>query len=183
MKLQATVLPQNATDKTVAYATDAEGITVSAYGLVSWTDETPFGTYTVTATTVNGLTDTFELTLAGRNLLVKTGITKDYAINNTGALYQHTGHNTSPKIVVSQGDSYVCKRNADSSLNDKNWRIAFYDADDALVKWDYSATTDAKVLLVPNNTAYMRVSYPNDANVKLEQGNVATPYTVAPEDL
>ena len=64
--------PTDATDKTVTYTIeDAEGLTVSNTGLISWTADTPSGTYQTTVTTTDGgLTDTHSLTLTEPIILV-----------------------------------------------------------------------------------------------------------------
>lgn len=61
----ATVQPENATNKNVTYEVDeAEGLSVDASGVLSWTSDTPVGTYTVTVTTVDGgKTDTATLSI------------------------------------------------------------------------------------------------------------------------
>ena len=65
-QLSATVSPEDATDKSVTYSImpNAEGLTVSSAGLISWTEEVPFGVYITTVTTADGgFTDTNSLTL------------------------------------------------------------------------------------------------------------------------
>lgn len=64
-QLTAKVSPENATNKSVTYKVDeAEGLTVNASGVLAWTENTPAGTYTVTATTADGnKTDTSTLTI------------------------------------------------------------------------------------------------------------------------
>lgn len=65
-QLTATVAPSNATNKSVTYAVapSTTGLSVNNSGLISWTEETPAGTYTTTATTTDGAkTDTHVLTL------------------------------------------------------------------------------------------------------------------------
>ncbi|GIO25170.1 putative Ig domain-containing protein [Oceanobacillus sp. J11TS1] len=65
-QLNANVSPNNATNKAVSYdiSPDAEGLFVSGNGRISWTEDTPAGTYTTTVTTDDGeYTDTHVLTL------------------------------------------------------------------------------------------------------------------------
>lgn len=65
-QLNATVSPSNATNKSVSYAIspDADGLSVSGSGNITWTESTPAGEYTTTVTTVDGdYTDTHVLTL------------------------------------------------------------------------------------------------------------------------
>lgn len=65
-QLTATVAPSNATNKAVTYsiAPSATGLAVNASGKVTWTAETPAGTYTTTVKTTDGnKTDTHVLTL------------------------------------------------------------------------------------------------------------------------
>ncbi|WP_246145110.1 phage tail protein [Oceanobacillus sojae] len=65
-QLNATVSPSNATNKSVSYAIspDADGLSVSGSGNITWTENTPSGTYTTTVTTDDGdYTDTHVLTL------------------------------------------------------------------------------------------------------------------------
>lgn len=54
-QMTAKVLPENASNKNVTYKVDSEeGLTVNASGVLAWTENTPAGTYTVTATTADG---------------------------------------------------------------------------------------------------------------------------------
>lgn len=65
-QLTSTVAPSNATNKAVTYsiAPSAAGLAVNVSGKVTWTAETPAGTYTTTAKTTDGnKTDTHVLTL------------------------------------------------------------------------------------------------------------------------
>lgn len=65
-QLTATVSPSDATNKSVTYtiSPDADGLSVNGSGNITWTENTPAGEYTVTATTGDGgLTDTHTLTL------------------------------------------------------------------------------------------------------------------------
>ncbi|GAK09622.1 putative Ig domain-containing protein [Geomicrobium sp. JCM 19038] len=65
-QVSATVNPSDATNKAVTYSVspDAEGLSVSGGGRVSWTADTPAGEYTTTVTTEDGShTDTHTLTL------------------------------------------------------------------------------------------------------------------------
>lgn len=65
-QLTDTVEPTNATNKSVSYAIapSATGLSVNNSGLISWSAETPAGSYTTTVTTVDGShTDTHALTL------------------------------------------------------------------------------------------------------------------------
>ena len=65
-QLTANVAPENATNKAVTYsiAPTATGLSVNASGKITWTAETPAGTYTTTVKTADGnKTDTHVLTL------------------------------------------------------------------------------------------------------------------------
>ncbi|MGG4180797.1 putative Ig domain-containing protein [Virgibacillus pantothenticus] len=65
-QLTATVTPEKATNKNVAYsiAPTTKGLSVSNAGLITWTEETPAGKYTTTVVTKDGnKKDTHELTL------------------------------------------------------------------------------------------------------------------------
>lgn len=65
-QVSATVNPSDATNKAVTYSVspDAEGLSVSGGGRVSWTADTPAGEYTTTVTTDDGgHTDEHVLTL------------------------------------------------------------------------------------------------------------------------
>ena len=65
-QLNATVIPEDATNKDVSYeiAPEVEGISVNNSGLIEWTDNTAAGEYTTTVTTIDGsFTDTHVLTL------------------------------------------------------------------------------------------------------------------------
>ena len=209
MKLQATVLPQNATDKTVAYTTDAEGITVSADGLVSWTDETPFGTYVVTATTVNGLTDEFELTLAGRNLIKVD--TSDWRVRTATSAWDVWTISTVNRIDLPVGSAVVGQVEISNYSNDSvgvRANIRWYSEDnlsnESFISEENVSNSNGYFKKGNEGIATIKGKVPEGANycavilkkqdgntsvncewrhVKLEQGNVATPYTVAPEDL
>lgn len=65
-QLTATMAPENATNKAVTYsiAPPTEGLTVSASGNITWTEDVPAGVYTTTVETEDGsFTDTNVLTL------------------------------------------------------------------------------------------------------------------------
>lgn len=65
-QLTATVSPESATNKNVNYSIEpsTEGLSVSNTGKITWTENTPAGTYTTTVKTEDGeKTDTHVLTL------------------------------------------------------------------------------------------------------------------------
>lgn len=65
-QVNATVSPSAATNKSVAYdiSPEADGLSVSGNGRISWTADTPASTYTTTVTTADGdYTDIHVLTL------------------------------------------------------------------------------------------------------------------------
>lgn len=56
-QFNAIIEPSDATDQSVTYELvdeGVEGITVDLSGLVTWTEATPAGTYTIKATTTDG---------------------------------------------------------------------------------------------------------------------------------
>ena len=205
IQLQATVLPQNATDKTVAW--HAEGITVSADGLVSWTDETPFGTHVVTATTVNGLTDTFELTLAGRNLIPIDST--DYITKVPSSIWDsHLSESTFPMDLEEGADVTFAVEVADypsESVYIRPYIRFLYNEVRTSIISESTQAESSKIITkgndglvtvktkVPAGAKYFLVAFKKSdgttligykwRHAKLEQGNVATQYTVAPEDL
>ena len=231
IQLQATVLPSDATDKTVAYTTDAEGITVSADGLVSWTDETAFGTYTVTATTVNGLTDEFELTLVANNMFNNskmasalntynaTNVTQEYADEPTSSYGKARRVSGTTTASGNGGGAYTSIQHAESG--EYYWQVNVKGIKGQMMSigYQYSTSIGRKLVELTGDwqivTNVFTASNPSDANftfyiqgnslgfeyyihspimvksedipsetfAKLEQGNVATQYTVAPEDL
>lgn len=66
-QLTATVAPSNATNKAITYsiAPSATGLAVNASGKITWSAETPAGTYTTTVKTTDGnKTDAHVLTLS-----------------------------------------------------------------------------------------------------------------------
>ena len=74
-QLTAAVAPSNATNKTVVYsiAPITDGLSVNASGKITWTEDVPAGTYTVTVTTADGSkTDTSTLVLSEPEIPVDT---------------------------------------------------------------------------------------------------------------
>ena len=127
--------------------------------------------------------------VGGTNLIVQGRTSAGY-VDYTGTLVALAGYRASDFIPVEPGAEIVFQEWAETAGT--LWRgAAYYDAEKAHIRdrnvGEYAYDTDhvSDVYTVPENAAYVRVSYTwtDGCRVKLEQGNKATDWSPSPEEV
>lgn len=121
-----------------------------------------------------------NLAVDGRNLIIRTGELVGQMVGPGGQISSYGSATLTPAIIkVTPGEPLTMSGTAGG---DNTFRYAFYDeAGNALMR-EYTDLTPAKTVIAPAESATFRISYPKEAQVKLERGNVATDWSPAPED-
>ncbi|MBE5926643.1 MAG: hypothetical protein E7270_06735 [Lachnospiraceae bacterium] len=134
--------------------------------------------------------DIDNLTIGGRNLIVRSESTEDAYYNQNGAFQTGIGAGTAAMtsyIPISPNTQYTFSRAAGGG---DYFRFNWYDSDKNYI--DRKAITEITNGLAgvftwtsPSTAYYLLVSYPWDeaSQAKLERGNRATDWTPAPEDV
>ena len=119
--------------------------------------------------------------LVTRNQMVNTWLdanpeTRTYPTpNDTG--YDNA---TSPDLIfVTAGEKFTLSKVTVSG--DNNFRIDYLDANKQYVN-RYTQSTNVATITIPENVAYLWVSYPLDSYPKIERGEIKTQWTLAPQD-
>lgn len=127
-----------------------------------------------------------NLQIGGRNLIIQKNVVNGYVANN-GTLISGSAYRASDYIQVSPGDTLVFQMWMPSSI--RVWiDDTYFDINKKYVTGhggEYITTNHVrKIYTVPTGVSYIRVSYSwnDDFKVKLEIGNRATDWTLAPED-
>ena len=145
-----------------------------------------------------------EIEIGARNLYIIRNSHEGYltvggaynTYGNMGASYQE---HTSQDIIVTAGETiqfqgWVTKTWDPTSTTDYFWHAyQFYAADKSLIgsRWTNTSSTTVNgkeyfkhSITVPTNAAILRVSARlyTDGKIKVEKGNIATDWTLAPED-
>ncbi|QIG60342.1 tail-associated lysin [Streptococcus phage D4446] len=142
---------------------------------------------------------TANVQVGGRNLYIISKATKGYITAYSEEIHAPTGANeyTSDFIPVSANNKYIFQGWVTVPDGGYPWhRYHYYGADKRKIGGPYMFESNtpltgkqhyAEHITVPNdrNIAYIRISarFYDDGKLKFEQGNVATDYTLAPEDL
>ena len=115
----------------------------------------------------------------GRNMIIRSTETKGYYIHaNTTTVF--STHAISDWIKIEGGKKYTFSKTTTNS--DPYFRIQWYDS----TKTYLSRVTTTELEFTyqfPANANYVKVSYPMDAKPKMELGEKATPFSLAPEDV
>ncbi|QBX24955.1 tail fiber protein [Streptococcus phage Javan220] len=123
-----------------------------------------------------------------RNLIIRSQIQNGY-IDNAGNLVSSNDHFTTGFIDGTNNKQFTIAAPKLGGGLLEWFRLVKYDSDKNFLERDIiSYTQNAKTVKVINladNVAYFKVSFDGvyDESFKIERGNVATPYSQAPEDL
>lgn len=144
-----------------------------ANGSISTLEQRADG-FDATVTRVN------NLSVGGRNLIVRTGEIDGRIIGTGGSIVPWDNSAVTPAIIaVTPGKPLTMSGTAGG---DNYFRYAFYDAAGKTIMRSASDLRSATTVIAPAESATFRISYPKEAQVKLERGNIATDWTPAPED-
>lgn len=122
-----------------------------------------------------------DLAIGGRNLIVRTGEIDGKAISPDGGIMPWDGSALTPAIIsVTSGKPLTMSGTAGG---DNYFRYAFYDGAGKTIMRSATDLRSATTVIAPAESKTFRISYPKEAQVKLERGNIATDWTPAPEDV
>lgn len=124
--------------------------------------------------------DLSQITVGGRNLIVRTGELDGQMINEDGKVAQLGNSAVTPAIItVTPGEPLTMLGTTEGFA----FRYAFYDEAGNTIVRNYTDLRPATTVIAPEKAVTFRISYPKDYQVKLERGNVATDWTPSIEDL
>lgn len=126
---------------------------------------------------VNGALDVLDY--ENRNLIIRNDELPGAYVANDGIWGELWTRRMIHYIPVQPGERLTLTKN--SGFHDNSWRLSYYDSDKNWIS-RYTSASDRITFTIPNNIYLMRASYPADAQVKLERGTRATPWSLAPED-
>ncbi|MEH7209790.1 carbohydrate binding domain-containing protein [Priestia megaterium] len=125
-----------------------------------------------------------NMSIGGRNLLIEKTITNGFYMNDTNTLVANAGSFYSDFIPVTAGKQYTFSSNGKSAIR----RIAQFDSNKTFISRYLQQSGNVYVYTIPANVSYIKFSSDGDANgyvtgyFKIEAGNMATAWTIAPED-
>ena len=132
-------------------------------------------------------TNLANLEIGGRNLFVKSTISRGYWLSDTGVLNANGGWGYSDYIDVSGMKNYIASGFTNLGIFPST---CFYDSNKTFISGVQSTNQNSqdskrKTLPIPSNAKYMRFSFAlaDIDTLKLERGTKATDYTPAPEDV
>lgn len=132
-------------------------------------------------------TNLANLEIGGRNLFVKSTISRGYWLSDTGVLNANGGWGYSDYIDVSGMKNYIASGFTNLGISPAT---CFYDSNKIFISGVQSTNQNSqdskrKTLPIPSNAKYMRFSFAlaDIDTLKLERGTKATDYTPAPEDV
>lgn len=132
-------------------------------------------------------TNLANLEIGGRNLFVKSTISRGYWLSDTGVLNANGGWGYSDYIDVSGMKNYIASGFTNLGISPST---CFYDSNKTFISGVQSTNQNSqdskrKTLPIPSNAKYMRFSFAlaDIDTLKLERGTKATDYTPAPEDV
>lgn len=116
--------------------------------------------------------------IGGRNLIIHTGELVNKSLNTDGSTNDDDKTNVmGSKISVVPGEELTFHKDNSSEWFRWNW----YDIEGNFMS-RMPNINDLFTWKVPDGAYFILVSYPNTGNVKVERGNRATDWTLAPED-
>lgn len=116
----------------------------------------------------------------GRNLIVRKGELVGQSIGRDGSIVPFEPAALTPAIVsVTPGEQLTM---SGTTGGDNFFRYAFYDGTGKTLMRSAADSRLATTVIAPAEAATFRISYPREAQVKLERGNVATDWSPSPED-
>ncbi|QMU89518.1 phage tail protein [Weissella cibaria] len=123
-----------------------------------------------------------NLAVGGRNLIVRTGEIVGQMVGQDGKIAPYQSATLTPVIItVKPGNPLTM---SGTKGGDNIFRYAFYDKDgNTIVRSYVDHLSPATTVIAPAESETFRISYPKEAQVKLERGNIATDWTPAPEDV
>lgn len=127
--------------------------------------------------------DLSQITVGGRNLIVRTGELVGKMIGQDGELADWDSYSavTQATIKVSPGEPLTM---SGTTGGDNTFRYAFYDNTGKTIMRSYvDHLSPATTVIAPAESETFRISYPRASQVKLERGNVPTDWSPAPEDV
>lgn len=170
-KMNSIVSDVNGTKQTVS---DLQTVQGKQSGDISTLQQRADG-FEATVTKVN------NLAVGGRNLIVRTGEIDGRMIGADGSVMPFDQATLTPSIItVTPGKPLTMSGTAGG---DNYFRYAFYDATGKTIMRSASDLRSATTVIAPAESETFRISYPKEAQVKLERGNIATDWTPAPEDV
>lgn len=128
-------------------------------------------------------TVTSAMNVENRNLLVTKNSKNDTWLVGSEtypnpSVATNSGTSTSPDLIaVSAGDKFTLSKNETTLF----FRVSFLDSSKKYLG-RYTQNAKSAVITPPANTAYLWVSYPHNAEAKVEKGSIYTGYSPAPED-
>lgn len=126
-----------------------------------------------------------NIEIGARNLLLRSTETVGYWIDLAGNVASNNGTSVSDYIAIAPLSDYMFTKTS-STISDPTvggyFRFAWYTEDKTYIDRTANSKNEFK-WTAPSNAYYIRISYPDDSQVKLEKGNVATDWTPAPEDI
>ena len=123
-----------------------------------------------------------NLSIGGRNLIVRTDELSGYIVGSTGKVESYGGNAVMKNFITVKPGSQLTMSGTTFG-SESLFRYGFYDADGNIIIRAYVPLTPAKTVITPTGATNFRISYPQNAQVKLERGNIATDWTPAPEDV
>ncbi len=196
-----TTILNNQNDSIAAVATKANTIESNLAGTTQTVSEVKSGLagtqerVTKVETSLSGLTtrvsstetNLANLEIGGRNLFVKSTISRGYWLSDTGVLNANGGWGYSDYIDVSGMKNYIASGFTNLGISPAT---CFYDSNKTFISGVQSTNQNSqdskrKTLPIPSNAKYMRFSFAlaDIDTLKLERGTKATDYTEAPEDI
>jgi len=116
----------------------------------------------------------------GRNLIVRKGELVGQMVGQDGQISPWDSATLTPVIIkVTPGEQLTMSGTAGG---DNTFRYAFYDAAGKTLMRSIKDSRLVTTVTAPEGAATFRISYPKEAQVKLERGNIATDWSPAPED-
>lgn len=116
--------------------------------------------------------------IGGRNLIIRTGELVNKSLNTDGSTNDYDKTNVmGSKISVVPGEELTFHKDNGSEWFRWNW----YDVEGKFMS-RMPNVNNLFTWKVPDGAYFILVSYPNTGNVKVERGNRATDWTLAPED-
>lgn len=128
-------------------------------------------------------TVTSAMNVENRNLLITKNATQDTWLTGSetypkAGSQPNSGSSTSPDLIeVKNGDKFTLSKNETTM----HFRVSFLNSSKAYIG-RYVQNAKSETITPPNGTAYLWVSYPTNADAKVEKGSIATAYSPAPED-
>lgn len=126
-----------------------------------------------------------NIEIGARNLLLRSTETVGYWIDSAGKVASNNGTSVSDYIAITPLSDYMFTKTS-STISDPTvggyFRFAWYTEDKTYIARMANSKNEFK-WTAPSNAYYIRISYPDDSQVKFEKGNIATDWTPAPEDI